>query len=98
MSKDKIPVIITTDNTKRGVFMGFINPQDADKETLVAEEVRMAVMWSEDVKGLFGLAADGPSKHCRISKAAPKATIKGVTAILEITDGALKNWRKEPWA
>jgi hypothetical protein len=27
MSK-KIPVLITTDNTKRGVFMGFIDPAD----------------------------------------------------------------------
>lgn len=26
MSKNKIPVLITTDNTKRGVFMGLTNP------------------------------------------------------------------------
>lgn len=32
--KNKIPVLITTDNTKRGVFMGFIDPKDADKEIL----------------------------------------------------------------
>lgn len=95
--KDKIAVLITTDNTKRGVFMGFINPNDADKETLEAEEVRMAVYWSSDVRGVIGLAANGPTKDCRITPAAKRAVIKGVTAVLEITDGAMKAWRKEPW-
>ncbi len=95
--KNKVAVLITTDNTKRGVFMGFIDPKDADKETVEAEEVRMAVYWSSDVKGVLGLAAKGPSKDCRISPAAKKAVIKGVTAILEISDEALKAWRKEPW-
>ena len=55
--KGKVPVLITTDTTKRGVFMGFIDPADADKETLEAHEVRMAVYWSVDVKGVIGLAA-----------------------------------------
>ena len=73
--KGKVPVLITTDTTKRGVFMGFIDPADADKETLEAHEVRMAVYWSVDVKGVIGLAAKGPSKNCKISPAAKKATI-----------------------
>lgn len=95
--KDKVPVLITTDNTKRGVFMGFIDPKDADKETMEASEVRMAVYWSTDVHGVIGLAAKGPTKNCRISPAAKRAVIKGVTAVLEISDEALKAWRKEPW-
>lgn len=95
--KNKVAVLITTDNTKRGVFMGFINPNDSEKETIEAEEVRMAVYWSADVRGVIGLAANGPSKDCRITPAAKKATIKGVTAVLEMSDEALKAWRKEPW-
>lgn len=95
--KGKIPVLITTDSTKRGVFMGFIDPKDASLETMVASEVRMCVMWTADVRGVIGLASTGPSKTCRISKAAPKATLKGVTAAVEITDEALVAWRKEPW-
>jgi len=95
--KDKIPVVITTDKDKRGVFMAFINPKDAALETMEAEEIRMAVYWSADVRGVVGLAAHGPTKDCRISPAAPKATIKGVTAVLEMTPEALKAWRKEPW-
>jgi hypothetical protein len=96
-SSNKIPVLITTDNTKRGVFMGFIDPKDADKETLEVEEVRMAVYWAASVRGVIGLASTGPDRECRISPAAKKATIKGVTAVLELTDQALKAWRKEPW-
>ncbi len=98
MKTMKVPVLITTDNTKRGVFMGFIDPKDADKEIIEAEEVRMAVFWSADVKGVIGLASTGPTKGCKISGAAKKATLKGVTAVLEITDEALKAWRKEPWS
>lgn len=93
----KVAVLITTDSTKKGVFMGFINPGDAGKETLEACEVRMVVYWSQDVKGVIGLAANGPTKNCRITAAAKKATIKGVTAVVEITDQALVAWRKEPW-
>lgn len=98
LMKDKVPVLITTDSTKRGVFMGFINPEDADKETLTAEEVRMAVYWSTDVKGVVGLAVTGPTKNCKITGASKRAILKGVTATLEISDEALKAWRKEPWA
>lgn len=95
--KGKVPVLITTDSTKRGVFMGFIDPKDAGNENIEAEEVRMAVYWSADVRGVIGLASKGPSKTCKISQAAKKATIKGVTATMELTDEALAAWRKEPW-
>lgn len=95
--KDKIPCLITTDSTKKGVFMGFIDPKDAEKETLEAYEVRMAVFWSQDVKGVLGLAAGGPTKSCRISAAVKKATLKGVTAVIELTEEAVIAWRKEPW-
>ena len=96
-TSDKIPCLITTDNAKRGVFMGYINPDDADQEIIEAEEIRMAVYWSKDMKGVMGLATMGPSNTCRISKAVPKAIIKGVTAVMELTKEAEKNWKKEPW-
>lgn len=94
---NKVAVLITTDSTKRGVFMGYIDLADAEKENIVAEEVRMAVYWSEDMKGVLGLASTGPSSSCRISKAVPKALIKGVTAVISLTDDAVKAWKKEPW-
>ena len=97
MNKQLIPVLLTTDNTKRGVFMGYINPKDADKETIEVYDLRMCIYWSADVKGVIGLAATGPSENCRITKAAKRALIKGVTAVVELTDTALKAWKKEPW-
>lgn len=95
--KGKIPCLITTDKDKRGVFMGFIDPEDVNKEEIEAEEVRMAVYWDASTKGVLGLAATGPGSKCRISPAVKKALIKGVTAAFEITDEALEKWRKEPW-
>lgn len=95
--KDKIAVLLTTDSTKRGVFSGFIISEDADKQTIIVEELRMCVYWSTDMKGVLGLASMGPSKSCKISKAVKKATLQGVTAVVELSEDALKNWRKEPW-
>jgi hypothetical protein len=92
----KKAVLITTD--KRGVFMGYIDPKDIKETQLTATDVRMCVKWSEDVKGVVGLAANGPSKNCRITAAAPKAVLHGVHAILEITKKAEKEWKKEHWA
>lgn len=94
----KVAVLLTTDSTKRGVFMGFIDPKDVDKENIIAEEVRMAVYWSSDMRGVLGLASMGPSKSCKISPATSKAMIKGVTAVMELTEEAIVAWRKEPWA
>lgn len=97
---EKVPVLITTDKDKRGVFMGLIDPEEMQKDNVtevVAEEVRMAVYWSSSVKGVVGLAATGPDKHCKISKATPKARLTGITAMMQLTDEALKAWRSEPW-
>ena len=93
----KIPVLITTDKDKRGVFMGYIDPKDADSTVLVAKDVRMCVYWSKEVKGVLGLAATGPDKSSRITKSVPKARLHGVTAVMDITKMAEKAWRSEPW-
>jgi hypothetical protein len=93
----KIPVLITTDKDKRGVFMGYINPKDANETVLEAEDVRMCVFWSSQVRGLLGLAATGPTEDCKITKAAPKARLHGVTSVIDLTERAVKAWKKEPW-
>lgn len=97
IDSNKIAVLITTDNSKRGVFSGIISKEDIEKEILTVEEMRMCVQWSQDMKGVLGLASMGPSKSCRISKAVKKATISGVTAVIEINDEAFEKWRSEPW-
>ncbi len=99
MNEEKrIPVLITTDNTKRGVFMGYINPKDASEAVLEATDVRMCVYWSSDVRGVLGLAANGPTKRCKISPAAPRVRLHGITSVSDISEKAEKAWEKEPWA
>ena len=95
--KDLIPVLITTDNTKRGVFSAYIKPEDVDKENIEAYEIRMAVYWSSDVKGVLGLAANGPTESCRISPAAIRGIIRGVTSVCELSKKAEKAFKSEPW-
>lgn len=98
MKADKrIAVLITTDTTKRGVFAGLINPEDYDKQTLTVEELQMCVYWSVDMQGVLGLASMGPSKTCKISKPVKRATLQGVTATVELSEEAYKNWKKQPW-
>ncbi len=98
MSEERIPVLITTDSTKRGVFFGYIDPADADKDTMRVTDVQMCVYWSVDTRGVLGLAADGPKKDCKVTKPAPAGTIKGVTLVAECSPEAVKAWKKTPWA
>jgi hypothetical protein len=94
----KIYVLITTDEQKRGVFKAKIDPADADKIDIPAEEVQMCVKWSEEVRGVLGLAANGPTKHCRITPVFEgHGVIKGVTLVLQMSDKAVKAWKSCPW-
>ena len=93
-----IPVLLTTDKDKRGVFFGYIEEKTAHKDDLVVYDAQMAIYWSSDVKGVLGLAATGPTKSCRISKPVPKALIKGVVFVGTVTDDAERAWRKQPWS
>lgn len=98
MSKSKeslIPCLITTD--KRGVFMGYIDPDHRPEKSISAKNVRMVVYWSSDVRGLFGLAANGPTKSCKITAAAPACVLHGVTAVMDITEKAEKAFKAEHW-
>lgn len=95
---DKIPVLITTDKDKRGVFFGYINPDDAEKDNMRVTDVQMCVYWCTDVHGVLGLAATGPIKGCRISKPVKSGLIKGVTLVAECSKEAVKAWKSMPWS
>jgi hypothetical protein len=87
-------LVVTT--AHRGVFFGYGTPSDA--ATIVLERARMCVYWSAELKGVCGLAAQGPSKSCRIGPAVPRLTLREVTAVMEATEDAAKNWEKELWS
>ena len=87
--------VVTTEH--RGVFFGTLASYDEEAKRAVLTDAQMCVYWSTDVHGVVGLAANGPTKSCRITPAAPKMTLEGVTAIIEATEGAAKQWRERPW-
>ena len=87
------PLVVTTSH--RGVFFGYGEPTDGD--TIRLEQARMCVYWPQENKGVVGLAADGPKNGARVGPAAPAMTLRGVTAIMEASDAAVKAWESEPW-
>ena len=91
-SGDSIPVLVCTD--KRGVVFGYT--PDANARPINLTDARMALYWSTDVGGVFGLADIGPTKGCKISATVPAITLEGVTAVFAVTDAAVKAWGKAP--
>lgn len=88
-----IPLVVTTEH--KGVFFGYGVPT-FDKFIRLTE-ARMCVYWSADVKSVLGLAANGPTKGCKVGPAAPAITLGGVTAIMEVSEKAEAAWKSEPW-
>lgn len=91
----KRAVVVTTEH--RGVFFGFLDGQSDTEKVLSLAEARMCVFWSEDVRGVVGLAANGPTSGCRVTAAVPKLTVQAVTAVMDATDEAVMAWRMQPW-
>lgn len=87
------PVLVTT--AHRGVFFGYA--EDTEGETVTLKDSRLCVYWSADVRGFMGLAANGPTKTCRIGPPAD-ITLRNITAVLEVTPAAVKAWDAQPWA
>ena len=87
-SHEPRPVIVCTD--KRGVVFGYCTDTSARPITLT--NARMALYWSSDVGGVFGLGEKGPTKNCKISAVLPEIVLEGVTAIFTVDPVAEKAW------
>jgi hypothetical protein len=95
------PVVVTTEH--RGVFFGFapageISLHPADAKSLTLTDAQMCVYWSEDVKGILGLAAGGPTVRCRVTRRVGRITITEVTSVIDATGEAVKAWQDRPWS
>jgi hypothetical protein len=88
----KKPVVVTT--LHKGVFFGYA--ENIGPDSMHIEKCRNAVFWSEDVKGVVGLASNGPSEKCRIGPAAD-AVIYSITSVFFCTPKATEAWEAEPW-
>lgn len=91
--KKLIPLVVTTEH--KGVFFGYGKP--TSNKTIRIEQAQMCVYWSQDVHGIVGLAANGPTKDCRIGPPAPAITLQGVTSVMEVSDEAAAKWKDQPW-
>lgn len=90
--RERTPVLVCTD--KRGVIFG--DTEDPSARPLTLTNARMALYWSADVGGVFGLAERGPTSGCKISATAPTVTLEGVTAVFSVDPKAVKAWLDAP--
>lgn len=88
-------VVVTTDKDRRGVFSGFLEKKDGD--TVVLSDARMAVYWSEETRGVLGLASIGPQQGSKITPSVPSIELNGITSVIDCTKKAQKLWEDEPW-
>lgn len=88
------PVLVTTEY--RGVFFGYLDGKPGD--TLTITKARNCIYWSADVKGVLGLASNGPTRTCKVGPAVPSLTLFKVTAVVEAKPEAVERWEKAPWA
>lgn len=104
MSKnEQRPVMACVD--KRAVMFGYLvgEPEVYDvpgvgrRMRVLLSQARMCVRWSEDVRGIVGLAATGPSAACRITQASPRVELVDVHALFDVTEGAAQAWESAPW-
>ena len=95
MKKNKRIVVVTTDNTKKGVFYGELVKHTGD--TVVLKNARMAVYWSTETKSVLGLSAIGPQKGSRISPPVPQLEVNGVTSIADCSQAAIAQWEAGLW-
>lgn len=86
--KTRQAVLVCTD--KRGVVFGYTDNPTADPIAL--EGARMALYWSSDVGGVFGLADIGPTDDCKISATTKSVSLSGITAIFQVEPNAEKAW------
>ena len=90
--EDTRPVLVTT--AHRGVFFGYA--ADTTGDTIYLQRARLVVYWSRVMKGFMGLASIGPDAACRIGPPAD-ITVRNITAVVEVTDGAVRNFEAAPW-
>ncbi len=86
-------VMVTT--AHRGVFFGYAS--ETSGEIVRLKRARLCLYWSRDVKGFMGLAANGPTKDCRIGPPAD-IDLRAITAVLTVTPEAAEKWEKAPWS
>lgn len=76
------PYIITTGANGRAVIFGWSKTAPKVGKPHRLERAKMVVRWTR--QGLFGLAANGPLREDRITKAVQSTTVEVVRQVLEV--------------
>lgn len=84
------PVLITTEF--RGVFFGYIKDDTKLPNEVTITGAKNCIYWSADCGGFLGLAANGPTKGCRIGKRVSELTLYKVTSVTPVESDAEKVW------
>lgn len=88
-------VLVTTQH--RGVFFGNLIGE-ANKDKVVLANCRNVLYWDAATKGFLGLAANGPTKGCRVGPAANgSSTLFDVTGVFTCTPEAVKAFQESQW-
>lgn len=77
-STKESPVMVTT--AHKGVFFGYVpSGQAREVKAITLARARMCVYWTEDMRGIMGLASLGPGSGCKIGPAVPSISLSDVT-------------------
>jgi len=90
-------VVVTTDEKRRGVFAGILESGEVGG-SVVLRESRMIVYWSAATRGVLGIAVTGPADGSRVSPAAPRTELDGITSITDCSSEARKRIEEGPWS
>ena len=85
------PLFATTEH--RGVFFGHLVGKYIKVEVTL-KNARNCIYWASDCGGFLGLAANGPTKDCRIGTMVPEITLYDLTSCTPVTDKAVEAWEK----
>ena len=86
-------LVVTTEH--KGVFFGYGELREG--KVIELDKARMCVYWSEQTKGVVGLASHGPQVGSRITPAAPHIILEDVTAKIVCSEAAAKQWENDLW-
>ena len=91
MKKKK--VVVTTG--KRGVFFGELVSGDIATGLCKLINAQMCIYWSAETNGVLGLASHGPQVGSKVTPVIPAIELNDVTAIMDCSDEAVKQWASQ---
>ena len=87
---------VMTADKNRGVTCGRLVAWSEDGRVATLDGARMCIAW-RGVRGLFQLAATGPTGECRITPAVKTLCVADVHMHAAVSDEAMRAWEAQPW-